>query len=202
MLLINKLEFKRLNTVIFSDINISLNPGKILFIKGTNGSGKTTLLKTILNILNPTDGEIYWMSKNIKKNIFKFYNNVTFIMDKPTAIKEMTLIENINIWKKFSNSKINDEEINNLIKILNLEKYLNKQVNNLSLGEIKKLELSRLIIEQKKLWFLDEPFSHLDKISLDLIVQTFIDHTNNNGSIIFSSHLDPDIKNIETLNLS
>ena len=88
-----------------------------------------------------------------------------------------------------------------LIKILDLESYLNKKTRYLSMGEIKKLELSRLIIEQKKLWILDEPYIGLDENATMLINDTFLDHTSNDGIIIFASHYEPDIKNMEILSL-
>ena len=199
MLLVNDLSFKRLNTNIFSDINISANPGKIIHINGRNGSGKTTLLKTILNILEPSNGEVFWMGKNIKKNLSNLYNSTTFIMDKKTSIQEITVLENIHFWKKFSSSSMNIDQIDKLLNLLNLEDYKNKKVMNLSLGEIKKLELTRLIIEKKKLWILDEPFNHLDEISIEILNQTFIDHANNDGMILFASHFDPMISNLEML---
>ena len=71
----------------------------------------------------------------------------------------------------------------------------------LSLGEIKKLELTRLIIEQKKLWVMDEPYIGLDQNTTALINDTFIDHISNDGIIIFSSHHKPDLKNLETISL-
>ena len=72
----------------------------------------------------------------------------------------------------------------------------------LSSGEAKKLELIRLILEQKKLWILDEPYNHLDDLSIDILNQTFIDHINNDGMIIFTSHFNPIINNLETLDLN
>ena len=56
------------------------------------------------------------------------------------------------------------------------------------MGEIKKLEMLRLVIENKKVWILDEPLSNLDSSSLDIMRQTFDDHCSNDGSIIFTSH--------------
>ena len=58
----------------------------------------------------------------------------------------------------------------------------------LSSGEIKKLELLRLIIEQKKIWILDEPYNHLDEGSIEILNQTFVDHIKKNGIILFASH--------------
>ena len=70
---------------------------------------------------------------------------------------------------------------------------MNKKVGTLSLGETKKLEFLRLIIENKKVWFLDEPLSNLDEDSIELMKQTFADHCTKEGSIIFSSHHNPGI---------
>mgnify|MGYP003952624051 CR=1 FL=1 len=202
MLLINDLSFKRLSTNIFSDINISASPGKIIHIKGRNGSGKTTLLKTILNILEPSNGEVFWMGKNIKKNLSNLYNSTTFIMDKKTSTREITVLENIHFWKKFSSSSMSIDQIDKLLNLLSLKDYINKKVMNLSLGEIKKLELARLIIEQKKLWILDEPFSELDKQSIEIIEETFLDHVEKRGIIIFTSHYEVEIRKIEKINLT
>ena len=74
MLLINNLSFTRGRTKIFENLNLSLNKGTITQIKGDNGSGKTTFLQTLLNILEPEIGEIFWEGKNINKTIFNFYN--------------------------------------------------------------------------------------------------------------------------------
>ena len=153
MLIGNNLSYRRRTKVIFENINISASPGKIVFIKGRNGSGKTTLLKTILNILEPNTGEVYWMGEKIKKNIFNLYKNTTFMMDKTSSALEMTIKENLIFWKKISQSKLNYQEIIKLIQMLELNEYLNEKTTHLSLGETKKLELTRLIIEQKNFGF-------------------------------------------------
>ena len=202
MLLINNLSFSRNETKIFENLNLSLNNKKIIQIKGRNGSGKTTFLKVILNILEPYNGEIIWKGKNIKKNIFDFYNETTFIMDNNTSTRDLSVEDNINFWRGLSSSKLNNEEIFELLNKLNIEKYFKTKVMYLSSGESKKLELIRLILEQKKLWVLDEPFNHLDDLSIEILNQTFLDHVNNDGMILFASHYDPMINNLETLVLS
>ena len=202
MLLINNLSFSRNETKIFENLNLSLSNKKIIQIKGRNGSGKTTFLKVILNILEPKSGEIIWKGKNIKKNIFDFYNQTTFIMDNNTSTRELSVEDNINFWRGLSSSKLNNEEIFELLNKLNIEKYYKTKVMYLSSGERKKLELIRLILEQKKLWVLDEPFNHLDDLSIEILNQTFLDHVNNDGMILFASHFDPMINNLETLVLN
>ena len=202
MLLINNLSFSRNETKIFENLNLSLSNKNIIQIKGRNGSGKTTFLKVILNILEPNNGEIIWKGKNIKKNIFDFYKQTTFIMDNNTSTRELSVEDNINFWRGLSSSKLNNEEIFELLNKLNIEKYYKTKVMYLSSGERKKLELIRLILEQKKLWVLDEPFNHLDDLSIEILNQTFLDHVNNDGMILFASHYDPMINNLETLVLS
>ena len=199
MLLINNLSFSRNEIKIFENLNLSLSNKKIIRIKGRNGSGKTTFLKVILNILEPNSGEIIWKGKNIKKNIFEFYSQTTFIMDNNTSTKNLSVEDNINFWRGLSSSKLNNEEIFELLKKLNIEKYYKTKVMYLSSGERKKLELLRLVFEKKKLWVLDEPYNHLDDLSIEILNQTFLDHINNDGMILFASHFNPIISNLETL---
>ncbi len=201
MILIKDLSIERSNKKIFDNINLSLGAGKIILLKGKNGSGKTTLLKTIINIIEPTSGSIYWKGKPIKKNLYDFYNNVTYIADKTTSLSRLTVQENINIWKKIFLSKISKLQIENILKTLKLDIYLSKKVSSLSFGENKKLEFLRLIIEDKKIWILDEPLSNLDDESIDLLAQTFQDHRAKEGSIIFSSHQNSEIGITEEIRL-
>ena len=201
MLIVKDLSIERLDKKIFENINLSLSPGNITILKGKNGSGKTTLLKAILNILEPSFGSIYWKGKLLKKNLYDFYNHVTYIADTTSSLRKLTIKDNVNIWKKFFISNINDDQIETALKTLKLDNYLNKKVGTLSFGETKKLELLRLIIENKNVWILDEPLSNLDEDSIELMKQTFEDHCSKEGSVIFSSHQNPGIYVTEEIQL-
>ena len=193
MILVKDLSIQRSNKIIFENVNLSIGFGKIILLKGKNGSGKTTLLKAILNIIEPSSGAIYWKGKLLKKNLYNFFNNVTYIADKTSSLSKLSVQENINIWKKIFLSNISNSQVENILKTLKLDIYLDQKVNSLSFGETKKLEFLRLIIENKKIWILDEPLSNLDNESIDVMAQTFEDHRSNEGSIIFSSHQVSDI---------
>ncbi len=201
MLIVKDLSIERLDKKIFENINLSLSPGNIIILKGKNGSGKTTLLKAILNLIEPSFGLIYWKGKVLKKNLYDFYNHVTYIADTTSTLRKLTIKDNIYIWKKFFISNISDNQIETALKTLKLDNYLNKKVGTLSLGETKKLEFLRLIIENKKVWILDEPLSNLDEDSTELMKQTFEDHCAKEGSIIFSSHHNPGIYVTEEMHL-
>ena len=193
MILVKDLSIERSNKKIFENINLSLGSGKIILLKGKNGSGKTTLLKAILNLIEPSSGAIYWKGKLLKKHLYDFFNHVTFIADKTSSLSKLSVHENINIWKKIFSSKISTSQIENILQTLKLDTFLNQKVNSLSFGETKKLELLRLIIENKKIWILDEPLSNLDDETIDVIGQTFEDHRSKEGSIIYSSHQESEI---------
>mgnify|MGYP001404798379 CR=1 FL=1 len=201
MLLANNLSFSRNNKEIFNDLNLSISPNKIVHIAGRNGIGKTTLIKILANVLIPKTGEIYWNGKSLKKNIKEFLNNLTYIMDIQTSKNEMTVFENIFFWKKLFSSKIKYEEINILLEVLNIEKYKDTLVNKLSYGEKRKLEISRLVIEKKKLWIFDEPYLGLDKDTINIFDETLSNHTKNKGMIIFSSHFNLEMRGVELLDL-
>ena len=193
MLIVKDLSIQRLEKTIFENISLSLSPRNIIFLKGKNGSGKTTLLKAILNIIEPSVGSIYWRGKLLKQNLYDFYSNVTYIADKTSSLRRLTVKENITIWKRFFLSNIDNTQIETALKTLRLENYLNHKIGMLSLGETRKLEFLRLIIENKKIWILDEPLSNLDEDSIELMKQTFEDHCAKEGAIIFSSHQNPGI---------
>ena len=201
MLLANNIFFKRTNKIIFEDLNISIPPKKIIHLTGNNGAGKTTLLKILSNIINPNDGDIFWNGKNINKNPYEFYKDLTFIMDRHTSNNSLTVYENLLFWRKLFSSKIKIKELDSVLDLLSLSLHKNTPIKNLSFGEIKKLELLRLIIEQKKLWLLDEPFMGLDQDSIEIINQTIINHIELNGMVIFTSHILPNMPNLETYHL-
>tara|TARA_B100001057_G_scaffold344836_1_gene345896 strand:+ start:60 stop:665 length:606 start_codon:yes stop_codon:yes gene_type:complete len=201
MIIVKDLSVERLDKIIFKNINLSLSSGSITILRGKNGSGKTTLLKTLINIIEPSVGSIYWRGKLLNKNLYDFYNNVTYISDKTSSLTKLTVKDNINIWRKIFLSNISNSQIETALKSLRLENYSDKKVGTLSLGESKKLELLRLIMENKKVWILDEPLSNLDEDSVKLIKKTFEDHCVQEGSIIFSSHQNPGIYVTEEINL-
>ncbi|MDC3021786.1 heme ABC exporter ATP-binding protein CcmA [Pelagibacteraceae bacterium] len=201
MLIVKDLSVERIDKKIFENINLSLTPGNITILKGKNGSGKTTLLKAILNLIEPSFGSIFWKGKLLKRNFYDFYNHTTYIADTTSSLRKLTIKDNVNIWKKFFISNINDAQIETALKTLKLDNYLNKKVATLSFGETKKLEFLRLIIENKKVWILDEPLSNLDEDSIELMKQTFEDHSSKEGSIIFSSHQNPGIYVTEEIEL-
>ena len=201
MLLANNISFKYSERFLFKNLDLSVSPKTITQIKGRNGTGKTTLIKILSNILIPTTGEIYWNGKNIYKNTRYFFNNLTLIMDTNTSKEDMTVNENIEFWQKLFKSPIKNNEIDLLLEMLNIHNYKNTFVKYLSYGEKRKLEISRLILEKKKLWMFDEPYLGLDKEAITIFNETLKNHIKAEGMVIFSSHYHLEIRGLNTIYL-
>ena len=80
-------------------------------LKGKNGSGKTSLIKILLNLLKQTSGSIFWKGKDISNNLYDFYKQATYIPDNTTSLKQLTVYQNIKIWKTISLSNIDSSQI-------------------------------------------------------------------------------------------
>ena len=201
MLIVNDLSFERSGKYLFQNLDFSVPPHKIIQIKGRNGIGKTTLIKILSNILLPTTGDIYWQGKNIHKNINNLFKNLTLIMDINTSKNDMTVYENIKFWQTLFESPIQIDEIDALLEMLNIQNYKNTLVKHLSYGEKRKLEISRLVIEKKKLWIFDEPYIGLDEVTITIFNETLKNHLKAEGMVIFASHYHLEIHGVDTINL-
>ena len=189
MILANNITCKRGSNIIFRNLNFKVEDGVATIISGKNGSGKTSLLRILSNLLNPKSGDIIWKGKSIHKNLEKYLKEITYIADINSAKERLTILENINFWKNLYHSKITHENFMRLLDNLHLREYMNYNIKDLSNGQKRKLELTRLIIEERNIWILDEPFLGLDQDSINIIGQTISDHLSHNGTVILTSHV-------------
>ena len=113
----------------------------------------------------------------------------------------MTVYENIKFWKNIFISAIQKSEIDTLLEMLNLQNYKNTLVRHLSYGEKRKLEMSRLVIEKKKLWIFDEPYLGLDDIAISIFNETLKNHSKSGGMAIISSHYHFEVQGVDTIDL-
>ena len=188
------------NKLLFKNLNFKLNNKELLVIKGANGSGKTTLLKILSGLLKPISGSIIINKKNInilKDEYFKYFEYV----GHENAIKTaLTVRENLNFYLKIKRN-LATKNFEKAIKIFNLKNLLDIKIENLSAGEKRRISLSRLILSNSKIWFLDEPTNGLDKINTVIFFKILKQHLQLNGLAIVASHDDVKIKN-KNINLS
>jgi heme exporter protein A len=188
------------NKLLFKNLNFKINNKELLVIKGANGSGKTTLLKILSGLLKPISGSIIINKKNInilKDEYFKYFEYI----GHENAIKTaLTVRENLNFYLKIKRN-LTIKNFKKAIKIFNLKDLLDIKVENLSSGEKRRVSLSRLILSNSKIWFLDEPTNGLDKINTVNFFKILKQHLQLNGLAIVASHDDVKIKN-KNINLS
>ena len=188
------------NKLLFKNLNFKINNKELLVIKGANGSGKTTLLKILSGLLKPISGSIIINKKNInilKDEYFKYFEYI----GHENAIKTaLTVRENLNFYLKIKKN-LATKNFEKAIKIFNLKDLLDIKVENLSSGEKRRVSLSRLILSNSKIWFLDEPTNGLDKINTVNFFKILKQHLQLNGLAIVASHDDVKIKN-KNINLS
>ena len=159
---------------LFHRMSFNINRGEALHIKGSNGSGKSTLIRIILGITQPVKGVIE--NKSTKEICYLGHKN---------ALKSyLTLEDNINLMQLNNNMMLND-----YLEKLELKKYKDVTVSNLSFGQQKKLALLRVFLNNSDLIILDEPFVGLDD-NANLELTTFLNNElEKNKSVIFTSHI-------------
>ncbi|GFZ34045.1 ABC transporter ATP-binding protein [Clostridium zeae] len=162
---IKKLNFNYDNFSI-KDINLSVESSDILGITGLNGSGKTTLLKIIAGIL-PSDGVFINEEPLSVKNrhVISYMESDTFLYELLTFDEMLYLVMSICSVNKGQSLAIDE-----IINILNLNKYRNTLIKELSLGTRQKLSFLLSIVDDPQILLLDEPFNGIDNESIDLIV--------------------------------
>ncbi|NSW88268.1 ATP-binding cassette domain-containing protein [bacterium] len=134
---------------ILKNIDLELGFNDFVTIIGPNGAGKSMLLKCLLGFYKPDNGQII-KSPDLKVS----YVPQDFIADKSIPITSYNFIK--------LNKKINDMEINKISSEFNVSHLLDKQISDLSGGELQKILLVRSLIEKPNLLVLDEPTQSLD----------------------------------------
>ena len=133
--------------LIFNNINLSIDKNKITIILGKSGCGKTTLLRLISGLEKYDSGEI--LLPNLK---------CSYIFQEPRLLPWLTVFENI----KLVNENLSTDEINELITMINLDKFGNSYPNELSGGMKSRVNLARAFAYKPNYLLMDEPFSSLD----------------------------------------
>jgi len=166
---------KRIKAVI-KNISLKIKEGSFVVIIGPSGSGKTTLLNLLSGVIPISSGELFVNNVNLteldKESLVKFRKeNISFVFQNPNLISYLTVIQNIEMGKYLSDNPL---DINEIIKLMNLEKLVNKYPNNLSGGEQHKVSIARALIKNPKVLFLDEPTISLDNISSKKILSLLL----------------------------
>ena len=171
-----------------NDISFEIKEGEIFGLLGVNGAGKTTTFRMIMGLLDKTEGEITLDGKKIDYSIT---DNIGFLTEDRSLLGTKTVLEQATYYGVLKGMTPYDveTELDKYLKEFNIEEYKNKKIKELSKGNQQKIQFIISVLHKPKLLILDEPFSGLDPINVELFKNVILRLKKEKTIIIFSSHM-------------
>lgn len=169
------------------NLSFEVKPGEIFGLLGVNGAGKTTTFRMIIGLIDVSKGSITLDGNKIGYDVT---NNIGFLTEERSLLTKLTVKEQCLFYgrlKGMTNEQIL-EKLDILLEKFDIKEYKDKKIKELSKGNQQKIQFITAIINDPKLLILDEPFSGLDPINVELFKEVILDMSKNGSMIIFSSH--------------
>ena len=141
---------------ILHNINFDIYEGEIVGLVGPNGAGKSTLLKVMSGLYNMDEGDIYYYDYNLKDDFEKAMSIVGTLIEDPNLYKNLSGKDNMKIFKSMFRG-INENTVNEIVKIVEMEKYLGKRFKTYSLGMKERVSIATSLINKPKILFSGSP---------------------------------------------
>lgn len=158
--------YKYSNTLIFSDISLTLKSWEILTIYGPSWSGKTTLLKNIGKLITPSIGQAtfhHTLSDRQRSFGYGFIDGPFF--------EEMSVQDNILFLQHFTDIKLDMDFYVTLLERFEMQTYIHKLLRELSVGQRERVNIIRALVHRPQVVILDEPGSNLDDRLFDIVYE-------------------------------
>ena len=196
-LTITNLACKRGSNLVFDNLSFEIKSGETFLIKGSNGSGKTSLMRTMTGFIKPYEGKIFVDNEqlNTDRNDKEKFQ---FIGEKSALKNNLSVKNNITLWSLLFNTSVN---VDDLLKVFNLNSFINSDVATLSDGQKKRLSLSKLFLDNRSVWLLDEPYVFLDEENIADLNNKILKFNERSGIVIITSNIDIDFPFNERINL-
>lgn len=178
---------KYLDFVAVEKLSFTIHKGEIFGLIGQNGAGKTTTFRMILDLQETTSGTITWNGKNINsinRDILGYLPEERGIFPKMTVEDQLYFFGELHGKTK----KELRPEVDAWIKRFELEDKRKSKAETLSKGNQQKVQLIASFIHQPDFLILDEPFSGLDPVNMDLLKGAILSLKDKGTTILFSSH--------------
>ena len=170
-----------------NNLSFKVDEGEIFGLLGLNGSGKTTTFRIIMGLLEQTSGKV---TLNGKKIDYSITDKIGFLPEERSLLTKLTVLEQVIFYGRLKGLKEEDIEkkLDYYLEKFGILEYKNKKIKELSKGNQQKIQFITSIINNPKLLILDEPFSGLDPINIELFKKEILELASKGSIIIFSSH--------------
>ncbi|KRG08177.1 ABC transporter ATP-binding protein [Staphylococcus sp. NAM3COL9] len=175
------------NFTAVNDISLSLDQGKMLGFLGRNGAGKTTTFRMILGLTPITEGKIAYNDKPIDKTS---YNHIGYLPEERGLHPKMKVEDELRYLATLKGMKSKEitEAIDYWLDRFGIKENREKKIEALSKGNQQKIQLLASMLHKPELLILDEPFSGLDPVNVELLKSAVKDLNDAGTTIIYSSH--------------
>jgi len=188
MLEITRLECRRGDRLLFSELDFAVEAGTLLHVRGRNGSGKTTLLRTLCGLYRQDAGDVRWRGDPIR-TLAEDYQRELLYFGHLNGIKgDLTGVENLSVSATLDGDAADAGSIRSALGRIGLSGFEDLPTRMLSQGQKKRVALARLILSHAPLWILDEPFTALDLDAVDLLQGLIADHVASGGMAVLTTH--------------
>jgi len=173
---------------LFSGLDLTIEAGEWLHVRGENGAGKTSLLRLLAGLAQPEEGEIRWHGQKISQADSAYRENLLFFGHHGALKEDLTALENLEFAAAIDGAALSLENALRALHRFGLQGREQLPVRVLSAGQKRRVMLARIVTRNAKLWVLDEPFTALDVKAVDLLSALISEHVAGGGMAILTSH--------------
>ncbi|MBR3216575.1 MAG: ATP-binding cassette domain-containing protein, partial [Exiguobacterium sp.] len=166
------------------DLTFRVPQGEMFGLLGANGAGKTTTFRMILDILKPTDGSITWNGKAVDHRIVGYLPEERGLYPKSQVREQLVFLASLK-GMRGSDAK---RAVKSWLERLEIPQYETMRVEQLSKGNQQKIQLVAALLHNPELVILDEPFSGLDPVNVEILKREVLALRDAGTTIVFSSH--------------
>lgn len=175
------------------DLSLSLNEGEVFGFIGPNGAGKSTTIRSIMHLINKNSGSVLVNGKEFERNDVKTKEIIGYLPSEVNLYEDLTVKQMLDYHESFYNKDIHKRRCE-LVERLKLDE--TKKVEDLSLGNSKKLGIVLAFMHEPKLLILDEPTSGLDPIMQQEFYKLLVEEKKKGTTIFYSTHILSEISKI------
>jgi ABC-2 type transport system ATP-binding protein len=169
------------------ELSLSARAGRIFGLLGPNGAGKTTTIRMMVNITAPDSGNIELFGRKLDTQL---QDHIGYLPEERGLYRRMKVVDQLRFFAELRNVRGKDAEpkIDSWLARVKLSEWKNKRSMELSKGMQQKVQFITAVIHDPDLLILDEPFSGLDPVNVELLKEIVLDLKRVGKTIIFSTH--------------